>query len=85
MRSQAATCLFETPRRAEATVFWTRPSLKEHNVDLSFYEVLYASLTLVNKHIYTRRAKPQPVTSSESCSVDRLTPQGDKGEPSLSM
>ena len=57
MRSQAATCLFETPRRAEATVFPTRPSLKEGNVDLSFYEVLYASLTLVNKHIYTRRAK----------------------------
>ena len=57
MRSQAATCLFETPRRAEATVSRTRPSLKECNVDLSFYEVLYASLTLVNKHIYTRSTK----------------------------
>jgi len=34
------TCLFETPRRAEATVFRSRLSLKESNVDLSFYEVL---------------------------------------------
>jgi len=40
MRSQAATCLFETSRRAEATVFLSRQILKENNVDLSFYERL---------------------------------------------
>ena len=54
MRSQAATCLFETPRRAEATVLLTRLNLKESSVDLSFYEILYASLMLADKHIYTR-------------------------------
>ena len=47
MRSQAATCLFESSRRAEATVFRTRPSLKENNVDLSFYELLYTRIVLV--------------------------------------
>ena len=38
IRRKTTTCLYETPRRAEATVFRTRPSLKEENVDLSFYE-----------------------------------------------
>jgi hypothetical protein len=51
MRSQAATCLFESSRRAEATVFSTRPSLKEGNVDLSFYELLYTSIALVTTTI----------------------------------
>jgi len=52
MRSQAATCLFESSRRAEATVFLTRPNLKESSVDLSFYELLYTSFVLVhNNHI----------------------------------
>jgi len=50
MRSQAATCLFESSRRAEATVFRTRPSLKEQNVDLSFYESLYTSIVLANNN-----------------------------------
>jgi hypothetical protein len=52
MRSQATTCLFESSRRAEATVFRTRPSLKENNVDLSFYERLYDSLLLSDKPVY---------------------------------
>ena len=47
MRSQATTCLFESSRRAEATVFLTRPSLKEGNVDLSFYELWYTTIVLV--------------------------------------
>ena len=56
MRSQAATCLFESSRRAEATVFRTRPSLKEDNVDLSFYELLYTNIVLVyNNYIILRR------------------------------
>jgi hypothetical protein len=50
MRSQAATCLFESSRRAEATAFQTRPSLKESNVDLSFYEPLYTSVLLENNN-----------------------------------
>lgn len=50
MRSQAATCLFESSRRAEATVFRTRPSLKEQNVDLSFYESLHTSIVLANNN-----------------------------------
>jgi hypothetical protein len=37
MRGRIATCLFETSRRAEATVFRTRLNLKENNVGLSFY------------------------------------------------
>jgi hypothetical protein len=37
MRDQLATCLFETSRRAEATVLSARLNLKEHNVGLSFY------------------------------------------------
>ena len=52
MRSQATTCLFESSRRAEATVFRTRPSLKENNVDLSFYEGLYDSLLLSDKSVF---------------------------------
>jgi len=52
MRSLAATCLFETARRAEATVFSTRPSLKGPTVDLSFYEPLYASFTPVHTCTY---------------------------------
>jgi hypothetical protein len=51
MRSQATTCLFESSRRAEATVFQTRPSLKESNVDLSFYELLYTNIVLVTTTI----------------------------------
>ena len=54
MRSQAATCLFESTRRAEATAFRSRPSLKERNVDLSFYEPLYASFALAYNHIIQR-------------------------------
>ena len=50
MRGQAATCLFESSRRAEATAFHTRPSLKERNVDLSFYEPLYTSVVLENNN-----------------------------------
>jgi hypothetical protein len=56
MRSQAATCLFESSRRAEATVFSTRPSLKEGNVDLSFYELLYTSIALVTTTILYKEA-----------------------------
>jgi len=37
MRDGLATCLFETSRRAEATVFLTRLILRENNVGLSFY------------------------------------------------
>jgi len=40
MCSLSATCLSETSRRAEATVFRPRQNLKEHNVGLSFYTVL---------------------------------------------
>jgi len=36
--AKTATCLFETSRSAEATVFVKRPFLKENNVDLSFDE-----------------------------------------------
>jgi hypothetical protein len=50
MRGQAATCLFESSRRAEATAFRARPSLKESNVDLSFYEPLYTSIVLENNN-----------------------------------
>lgn len=50
MRGQAATCLFESSRRAEATAFRTRPNLKERNVDLSFYEPLYTSVVLENNN-----------------------------------
>jgi hypothetical protein len=46
--SQDAICLFESSHRAEATVFHTRPNLKERNVDLSFYEPLYTSIVLAN-------------------------------------
>jgi hypothetical protein len=52
MRSQATTCLFESSRRAEATVFRTRPDLKEKNVDVSFYEGLYDSLLLPDKSTF---------------------------------
>jgi hypothetical protein len=45
----------ETPRRAEATVFRSSPSLKEDKVDLGFCEGLYDSLTLVDKFHYARR------------------------------
>jgi hypothetical protein len=37
IRDFSATCLFETSRRAEATVFPARLTLKECNVGLSFY------------------------------------------------
>jgi hypothetical protein len=37
IRGLSATCLFETSRRAEATVSLTRQILKESNVGLSFY------------------------------------------------
>jgi len=37
MRDELATCLFETSRRAEATVLSARLNLKENNVGLSFY------------------------------------------------
>jgi hypothetical protein len=37
IRDYSATCLFETSRRAEATVFQSRRTLKENNVGLSFY------------------------------------------------
>ena len=39
LRSQAATCLFESTRRAEATVFVTRLSLKDHTAGLRFAAV----------------------------------------------
>jgi hypothetical protein len=57
MRSQAATCLFESSGRAEATVFQTRPSLKESNVDLSFSELLYTSIVLVNNNCFIQGGK----------------------------
>ena len=37
IRDELTTCLFETSRRAEATVFPARLTLKENNVGLSFY------------------------------------------------
>jgi hypothetical protein len=46
MRDRLATCLFETSRRAEATVFLTRLALKENNVGLSFYGDYINQLTV---------------------------------------
>jgi hypothetical protein len=40
IRGQTVTCLCETTRRAEATVFLARPSLKETNVGLGFYGIV---------------------------------------------
>ncbi len=47
--------LFETSRSAEAAVFLSRLSLKEVNVDLSFYEHCMSVAWLTLLIIYTRR------------------------------
>jgi len=59
MRGQAATCLFESSRRAEATAFHARPSLKESNVALSFYEPLYTSVVLENNNYIIQGERTQ--------------------------
>jgi hypothetical protein len=37
IRGQTATCLYETTRRAEAIVYFTRQNLKGDNIGLGFY------------------------------------------------